>query len=140
LLALSGAESTSRGVDSIGERDAIQLAETAYDKCHIPGLGTGDTDAVVPSRHKSTLHNAHSRHGRLPRSGSLLGAVILAFIAKDNDVNNAVTDAVSYYNLCAEAAGENNTAGPGTFIPNYIDLLYSNDDDILKDKVVKFHE
>jgi len=140
MLALSGAESTSRGVDSIEESDAIEIAETAYDKFHIPVLVTGETDAVVANGHKSTLHNGHALQGRITGSGCLLGAVILAFIAKNNDVNNAVTDAVSYYNLCAEAAGENNTAGPGTFIPNYIDLLYSNDDDILKDKVVKFHE
>lgn len=139
MLALSGAKSNSRGVDSTEESDALKIAETAYDKFNIPVLVTGETDAVVTDSRKSTLHNGHPLQGRITGSGCLLGAVTLAFIARNNDVNDAVTDAVSYYNLCAEAAAENNTAGPGTFIPNYIDSLYSNDDDILKGRVVKSH-
>lgn len=137
ILALSGAESTSRGVDSTEQSDALEIAENAFGKYNIPILVTGETDAVVTHDQKYTLHNGHSMQGEITGSGCLLGAVVLAFIATSNDVNNAVIDAVSYYNLCAESAARNNSAGPGTFLPNYIDALYLNDDDILKDKVVK---
>lgn len=139
MLALSGSESTSRGVDSTEESDALEIAENTFSKYNIPVLVTGETDAVVTHYQKYTLHNGHGMQGEITGSGCLLGAVILAFIAAGNDVNNAVEDAVSYYNLCAESAAGNNTTGPGTFIPNYIDALYLNDDNILKDKVVKVH-
>lgn len=140
MLALSGAESTSRGVDSTEESDALEIAVNSFNKFNIPVLVTGETDAIVSHGHKYTLHNGQALQGKITGSGCLLGAVTLAFIAKSNDINNAVIDAVSYYNLCAESAVQDNTAGPGTFIPNYIDALYLNDDDILKDKVVKSHE
>jgi len=140
MLALSGEESTSRGVDSTEESDALEIAENTFSKYRIPVLVTGETDGVVTHDQKYTLHNGHSMQGKITGSGCLLGAVILGFIAKNNDVNNAVVNAVSYYNLCAESAAQNNTAGPGTFLPNYIDALYLNDDAILKDKVVKIHE
>lgn len=140
MLALSGAEGTSRGVDSTEESDALEIAENTFRKYEIPVLVTGETDAVVTHDQKYTLHNGHYLQGKITGSGCLLGAVILAFIATNNDVNNSVGNAVSYYNLCAESAAEKNTAGPGTFLSNYIDALYLNDDDILKDKVVKIHE
>lgn len=140
MLALSGAESTSRGVDSTEESDALEIAENIFEKFNIPVLVTGETDAIVTHDHKYTLHNGHSMQGRITGSGCLLGAVMLAFIAKSNDVNNAMTDAVGYYNLCAESAVQNKAAGPGTFIPKYIDELYLNTDDILKNQVVKSHE
>lgn len=140
MLALSGAESTSRGVDSTEKSDALEIAENTFNKFNIPVLVTGETDAIVTHDHKYTLHNGHGVQGKITGSGCLLGAVILAFIAKSNDENNAITDAVSYYNMCAEAAVQNGAAGPGTFIPNYIDELYLNTDDILKNKVVKSHD
>lgn len=140
MLALSGTKSTSRGVDSTEESDALEIAVNSFNRFNIPVLVTGETDAIVAHGHKYTLHNGHSLQGKITGSGCLLGAIILAFIAKSNDINNAVINAVSYYNLCAESAVRDNAAGPGTFIPKYIDELYRNDDNILKDKVVKSHE
>ena len=140
MLALSGEESISRGVDSAEESDALEIAVNTFSKYNIPVLVTGETDAIVTHDHKYTLHNGHGLQGRITGSGCLLGAVTLTFIAKSDDVNNAVIDAVSYYNLCAESAVQNGAAGPGTFIPDYIDALYLNDDVILKDKAVKSHE
>lgn len=140
MQALSGAESTSRGVDSTEESDALEIAVNSFNKYNIPVLVTGETDAIVTNDHKYTLHNGHGLQGKITGSGCLLGAVTLAFLARAGDVNDAVINAVSYYNLCAESAVQNNSAGPGTFIPNYIDALYSNDDVILNRKVVKFHE
>lgn len=140
IMALAGMENTSRGVDSTETSDSLEIAEAAFQKLNIPVVVTGEADAIITESDKSTLHNGHEMLGKITGSGCLLGGVILAFLARGSNASDAVSDAVSYYNLCAESAVENNAEGPGTFHANFIDALYLNNDETLNRKVVKNHD
>jgi hydroxyethylthiazole kinase len=141
IYSLAGGESASRGVDSIEETDTKEIAELCYKKLNIPILVTGETDAFVSSEEQLTMTNGHELLGKITGAGCLLGSVITAFVAVEKTVGEAVTNAVSYYNLCAERAGEALTVqAPASFRTAFIDQLYINDDDIYQDRRVNVDE
>lgn len=139
MMALAGLESTSRGVDSTEAGDALEIAEAAFEALNIPSLVTGETDAFVTRTRRYTLHNGDALQGRITGSGCLLGAVMLAFISRNDDAAEGALDAVSFYNLCAEAAA-GQSDGPATFRTNFIDALHLHDDSLLAGRDIRQHE
>lgn len=139
MLALSGAESELKGVDSSEKTDTLEIAEAVYNKFQVPVLVTGERDALVSSDKKIAMTNGHGLQGKITGSGCLIGAMAAAFIGVEHQFNTeSVVDAVSFYNLCAEAAAESTRIpAPGTFTVNLIDQLYLNENDILSDKRVE---
>lgn len=139
MLALSGAESELKGVDSSEKTDTLEIAEAVYDKFQVPVLVTGERDALVSGDRKVVMTDGHGLQGKITGSGCLVGAMAAAFIGVEQPFNSqSVVDAVSFYNLCAEAAVESTRIpAPGTFPANLIDQLYLNENDILSDKKVE---
>ncbi|WP_411842622.1 hydroxyethylthiazole kinase [Salinicoccus sp. HZC-1] len=139
MLALSGAESSLKGVDSTEKRDTLDIAKLVYRKFKVPVLVTGARDALVTDENVIMMANGHSLQGKITGSGCLLGALIAAFIGLEEYFDKeAVVDAASYYNLCAEAAaGKISIPAPGTFMTTLIDELYLNEGNLLEDRVVE---
>ncbi|WP_271398102.1 hydroxyethylthiazole kinase [Salinicoccus roseus] len=138
MLALSGSESRMKGVDSVEKTNTAEIAEAVYRKYGVPALVTGEKDALATEHGVTTMVNGHGLQGKITGSGCLLGAITAAFIGTSETFErDAVVDAVSYYNLCAEAAaGKCAIPAPGSFIAGLIDELYLNDDTLLEDSIV----
>ncbi|GAB3071221.1 hydroxyethylthiazole kinase [Salinicoccus sesuvii] len=139
MLALSGAKSSLKGVDSTEQTDTAEIAKAVYNRFNVPALVTGKVDALATEDGVITMFNGHSLQGKITGSGCLLGALTAAFIGIEDDFSaEAVVDAVSYYNLCAEcAAAQMNRPAPGNFISHLIDELYLSEDALLLDRNVK---
>lgn len=139
MLGLSGAESSLKGVDSTEQTDTAEIAKAVYSRFSIPALVTGKVDALATQNGVITMFNGHSLQGKITGSGCLLGALTAAFIGMEDDFSaEAVVDAVSYYNLCAEcAAAQMNRPAPGSFVGHLIDELYLSEDALLLDRNVK---
>lgn len=139
MLALSGKESSLKGVDSTEETDVLEIAKAVYEKFEAPVLVTGARDALVTEKNEIIMANGHGLQGKITGSGCLLGALTAGFIGLSNQFDQeAVIDAVSYYNLCAKAAaGKIRIPAPGTFVTMLIDELYLNEDALLEEKMVE---
>ncbi|MCG1008925.1 hydroxyethylthiazole kinase [Salinicoccus sp. ID82-1] len=139
MLALSGAESSLKGVDSTEQTDTAEIADAVYSRFRVPALVTGKVDALATENGIVTMFNGHSLQGKITGSGCLLGALTAGFIGLEKEFTaEAVVDAVSYYNLCAEcAAAQMSRPAPGTFISHLIDELYLSEDRLLQDRTVK---
>ncbi len=139
MLALSGKESSLKGVDSMEKTDTLEIAKAVYEKFKVPVLVTGERDALVTKEKEAVMANGHGLQGKITGSGCLLGALTAGFIGvEDRFDEEAVIDAVSYYNLCAEAAaGKIRIPGPGTFLTKLIDELYLNEGSLLEEKTVE---
>lgn len=139
IHALAGETGGSRGVDSTEEKDTLEIAQLCYNKLNIPVLVTGETDAFVSDKDEVVLKNGHELLGKITGSGCLLGAVVSAFISREDTLTEAVINAVSYFNLSAEhAAGRLDTPAPGSFRTAFIDSLYLNDDRVLEGQKVTY--
>src|SRR5699024_9322491 len=123
--ALSGEESSLKGVDSMEKSDTMEIARAVYRKFGVPSLVTGERDALVTGKNEMIMANGHGLQGRITGSGCLLGALTAGFIGIEERFDEeAVVDAVSYYNLCAEAAaGKIRVPAPGSFMTMLIDEL-----------------
>src|SRR5699024_12873782 len=56
--------------------------------------------------------------------GCLLGSVITACLTTDDSIEDQLLAAVTFYGLAAEyAATHEDVAGPGSFMPRFIDAL-----------------
>jgi len=141
MHALAGEESSLKGVDSMEKTDTMQIARAVYGKFGVPSLVTGERDALVTEKNEIIMANGHSLQGRITGSGCLLGALTAGFIGIEGRFDEAAAvDAVSYYNLCAEAAaGKIRTSAPGSFMTMLIDELYLNEDSLLEEKVVEVY-
>src|SRR5699024_8735702 len=105
MHALSGEESSLKGVDSMEKTDTMEIARAVYRKFGVPSLVTGERDALVTGNNEMIMANGHGLQGRITGSGCLLGALTAGFIGIEERVDEeAVVDAVSYYNICAGAA------------------------------------
>lgn len=141
MMALSGKESLMKGVDSMEKSDVMEIAKEVYKKFEVPALVTGERDALVTDASEILMANGHGLQSKITGSGCLLGALTAAFIGVEGQFDEeAAVDAVSYYNLCAEAAaGKIRIPGPGTFMNKLIDELYLNEDSLLEEKMVEVY-
>lgn len=137
IFALAGGTGSSRGVDSTEKTETSEIGEMCFNKLNIPVLVTGETDAFVSSEGTVTMHNGHEMLENITGSGCLLGAVVSAFIAVEDTLQQAVINAVSYFNLCAESAvAELKAPAPGSFRTMLIDHLYLNNDTLFNGQKV----
>lgn len=141
MLALSGKESSLKGVDSTEKTDVLEIAKAVHKKFEVPALVTGERDALVTEQSEILMTNGHGLQGKITGSGCLLGALTAGFISIEGRFDEgAAVDAVSYYNLCAEAAaGKIRIPAPGTFMTKLIDELYLNEDSLLEEKIVEVY-
>lgn len=138
IHALSGREAFSKGVDSIFEGNALEIAKAAHELLKVPVLVTGETDAFVNGKRQITMHNGHYYQEKITGSGCVLGAVASAFLAVENSAESIV-NAVSLHNIAAEKAAAS-AGGPGTFSVQLIDELYNFKADDYTAKIVNYNE
>jgi hydroxyethylthiazole kinase len=89
-------------------------------------LITGPVDLIRLGRKEARLANGHVLMERVTATGCLLGAILAASCAVENDPFPAAIAGVSILNIAAEIAAKE-AAGPGSFAVRLIDALATLD-------------
>lgn len=133
VLALAGEMNQGRGVDSgdDGEdalerasRAAVALARTQ--NCVV--AMTGHVDVVTDGQRQIRIQGGHALMGRVTAMGCALSSVVAAFLAGSDDTLQATAAALACYAEAGEMAGQS-AEGPGSFVPRFLDALYTLDAD-----------
>jgi len=137
ILALAGADSSTKGVDSVHTTDDV--AEV------MPGLAkelgctiavTGVTDIVTDGERTFEVTGGDAMMTRVTGTGCAATALVGAFAAVDDDATLAAASALAYYGLAGSRAAKN-CSGPGSYWVNVLDELYKiSDDDLRKAKSI----
>jgi len=91
---------------------------------------TGPVDEIRHGARWVRLANGHPLMARVTATGCLLGAVLAACLAVENDPLIAAIAGVSFLNIAAEIAATG-AEGPGSFAVRLIDALAALDGDVL---------
>ena len=137
VLALVGEMNQGRGVDSgdDGEdaqerayRAAVALARAQ--NCVV--AMTGRVDIVTDGKRQITVQGGHALMGRVTAMGCALSSVVAAFLAASlaghDEPLQATAAALACYAEAGETAGQS-AQGPGSFVPRFMDALYTLDAD-----------
>jgi hydroxyethylthiazole kinase len=131
ILALAGAASGGKGVDSTAGSDAaLDAAKALAAKFKCVVCVSGATDFVVSPDDAAKV--ATCPHGvemltKVTAAGCLVTSVIGAFVAAKPagmSARDAALHAFTYYGLCAELAMRV-SEGPGSFRSAFLDKLYT---------------
>ena len=134
ILALQGSRGLSRGVDSLC---SAQDVNSEYFSSHFPSTTvsvSGEEDIIFSGNRKISFTFGNPIMTRVTGMGCALTAVTAAFIAVENDPFIASAQASAYYSLCGEIACQK-TEKPGSFVPAFIDALYSPDWDYIQNRL-----
>ncbi|MGL5253710.1 MAG: hydroxyethylthiazole kinase [Brevinema sp.] len=134
ILSLQGSRGLSRGVDSLCCTKDIN---TKYFASHFPGTTvsvSGTEDLVFVGNRKISFNFGNPIMTRITGMGCALSAVTTAFVAVESDPFIASAQATAYYSLCGEIAGMT-AQKPGSFVPAFIDALYSPDWDYIQNRL-----
>ncbi|MDD3440394.1 MAG: hydroxyethylthiazole kinase [Kiritimatiellae bacterium] len=125
ILALSGAEARTRGVDSADtvEAAAARAGALARD-LGVPVAITGPVDCVTDGRRVLRVANGHPLMGCVTGTGCGATAIIGAFAGVDADPVSAAATGLAYYGLAGEVAADG-AAGPGSFMIRFLDALHA---------------
>lgn len=136
ILALAGAASHTRGVDS--QDDTLAARETARDLARRLGVVvamTGAVDYVSDGRRTALISNGHALMGRVTASGCAASAISGAFCAVEPDSWVATVSALAAFGVAGEIAAKGEP-GPGTFQIQILDALSAITPAILKKRAI----
>jgi hydroxyethylthiazole kinase len=85
---------------------------------------TGEEDKVESQGEDFRLLNGHPLMSRVTATGCAGGAVLAAFTSVGSDKALASACGLSVFNIAGELAASR-AAGPGSFVPEFLDALYS---------------
>lgn len=117
-----------------GEEAGLQAAEdAARDLARRLGTVvalTGETDFVTDGERAALIGGGHAVMPRVAALGGGLSGVVAAFLVAADDPFDATCAALAYYATAGEAAGRA-SAGPGSFVPAFLDALTALAPDVL---------
>jgi hydroxyethylthiazole kinase len=125
ILALGGAASKGKGVDSADSVDAAaERALTLARELGVPVAITGAVDFITDGKRVVRVANGHPLMGCVTGTGCGATAIIGAFAGVDPDPVSAAATALAYYGLAGEHAADE-AAGPGSFVVCFLDALHA---------------
>jgi hydroxyethylthiazole kinase len=112
-------------VDSIhGVDDAQSAAKALARSLRTTVAITGPSDLITDGERAVRVEGGHSIMPLVTGTGCSATAVIGAFLAVDPDAFSAAASGLAFFGIAGEQAGSV-SAGPGTFMINLLDALYS---------------
>ncbi|QKY71068.1 hydroxyethylthiazole kinase [Lentibacillus sp. CBA3610] len=114
----------TKGVESVGEGNADEIASKVARTYQTAAIVTGKTDVICADGELLHNHTGHSLLGKITGAGCLLGSILTACLTTNETIGNQALAAVRFYGLAAEHAAEKpEVNGSGTFLPHFIDAL-----------------
>lgn len=122
----------SKGVESLGEGNAEDIAYKVAKDYQTTAIVTGKTDLICSGNNIIKNDKGDPVLTRITGAGCLLGSIVTACLTTTGEIVDQTLTALSFYGLAAEyAAAQNEVKGSGTFLPRFIDAL-SFDVDVLE--------
>jgi hydroxyethylthiazole kinase len=84
---------------------------------------TGETDFVTDGARRLHVSGGHPYQARVTAAGCAATALMAGFLAVEDDAVIAAAACLAFVAAAAETAGAQ-AAGPGSFVPAFIDTLY----------------
>jgi hydroxyethylthiazole kinase len=132
ILAVAGAASATRGVDSAhASGDAVESARRLASDVGCVVAVTGATDYVTDGTRTLAIANGHPMMTRVTALGCSATALAGAFLASHDDAVFATAAALAVMGVAGEVAARA-AAGPGSFRTALLDALYAMDETMLK--------
>ncbi|MBD8044764.1 hydroxyethylthiazole kinase [Arthrobacter sp. Sa2BUA2] len=143
IMALAGLGAGGRGVDATDNaEDALPAATLLAQKYGSIVAISGPTDVITDGTSTLRISNGDALLTRVTGGGCALGAVTAAFLAVADGGGTdsrgrleAAAAATAVYTLTAELAAAQ-TAGPGSFVPAFLDSLADLTDQDIAAKLV----
>lgn len=112
-----------KGADSLVDVIDPDVVTRVAKKYKAIVIATGKTDTITDGNRYTECKNGVSMLPYITGSGCLLTAVVGAFLSVGVDFYEASVKSVCSYGVAAELAYVN-AAGPGSFLPSFLDELY----------------
>ena len=138
------------GVSSSSDAHKAKIVERMARRGRNVVLMTGKTDLLSDGHRTYAIRNGHRYLGDVTGSGCTLGTTIASFLAVEReDRLLAALGGILMFEIAAEMAAEKKSVeGPGTFVPAFLDSLYSiaraaeagNDDWLQRAKVGRIED
>lgn len=127
ILSLASQDSKTKGVDTLHSVADAAAAAAAGQLARELGTTlaiTGPTDLVTDGKRIITIEGGHGLMPFVTGTGCSATAIIGAFLAVDNDPLSAAATGLAFFGIAGGKAGVT-AAGPGTFMINLLDALYT---------------
>lgn len=135
VLALLGAESTSKGVDStVDSKSVVERAKTEAQKSKTVFTISGAEDFIAGPTQSYRCANGHPSMTSVTGMGCVATCIVAAFCAVESDSALASLGAMAIGGLCGEL-GFDASMGPGSLRTSFLDNLSRRDLPIEKLKV-----
>ena len=121
------------GAALFGDDFAADLNQCASRAGTIIAL-TGKTDVIADANRLITLSNGARTMDRITAMGCALNALMAGFAAVEPDPLLAASSAIALFTIAGERS-ETQSAGPGTFVPVFLDALARLGEETLANKV-----
>jgi hydroxyethylthiazole kinase len=132
IMALSGSNARTKGVDSSAAADAAEdAALTLARRYSCAVVVSGAVDLLVDGKRKFLVRNGHPLMPKVTGLGCTATALVGAFCAVNGDSLTAARHAMTVMGLCGELAAAK-AAGPGSMQVHFIDALYNLDAEQLR--------
>ena len=114
----------TKGVESLGEGNASEIAQQVAKTFDVTAIITGKTDLVCTGDKLIQNKTGHPFLSKVTGAGCLLGSIVTACLTTTEYIEDQVLTALEFYGLAAEhAAMQKEVKGTGTFLPHFIDAL-----------------
>lgn len=134
IAVLSGARGEVRGVESIGQYDVPQVAESLARGVGCTVAVTGAVDHVTDGVRSLSISNGHPAMATITGSGCMSTTMVAAFAAVQPDALLAAAEALAVFGVAGESAGAQ-SAGPGSFHAHLYDAIAALDPDLVSEQV-----
>ncbi|WP_010529202.1 hydroxyethylthiazole kinase [Lentibacillus jeotgali] len=114
----------TKGVESVGEGNADEVARKVAETYQSAAVVTGKTDIIYTADQVLQNQTGHPILGKITGAGCLLGSILTACLTTGRDIGQQALTVAEFYGLAAEhAARQTGVNGSGTFLPHFIDAL-----------------
>jgi hydroxyethylthiazole kinase len=135
VLALSGADGKVRGVDSMDSVEGrIDLVSSFAARSGSVIAVTGALDIVTDGNRTARIENGHSLMGMVTGTGCSASTSVACFAAAMEDPFHAALGGLATLSIAGEIAADA-CAGPGTFVPCFLDALSALDTEIIERRI-----
>ena len=127
ILALAGEKATTRGVDStVASSEASDVAIRLARECSCIVCVSGAVDMVTDGKKTVQITGGHEMMTKVTGLGCAATALIGAVAGACPKINPLVTTTTAMaVTSAAGAIAQRISSGPGTFLPAFLDALYS---------------
>jgi hydroxyethylthiazole kinase len=121
----------TKGVESIGDGNTKEIAQKVAKMHNTTAIVTGKVDTICNGSQIIQNESGHQFLTKVTGAGCLLGSIVTACLTTEHPTFEQALTAVHFYGLAAEyAASLPEVHGSGTFLPNFIDALSFEPEDL----------